>query len=75
MLRNSQEFFDTWDDYCFYKDPKNGSALMTEQELAERQHHEEAAEFEHEIELHLTRMLENQTDPGFERWENERVFC
>lgn len=69
-MRNAQEFFEMYDEYC-------SSHLMTKEEYdyyCQEQDYNEQHEAEQYAENAWLRHAENQVDPGFEQWEHSRLY-
>lgn len=76
-MKDPAEFFKLYDDYCFFKNPKNGFPLFTLEQYREYEHElelDEECRAEQEAENAWLRHAENQVDEGFERWEWSRLY-
>lgn len=75
-MKNAQEHYELWDQYCWFENPKNGFSLFSKQEYAEYQDQlmEEQAEMEAENAWLRKAEQASLDDMGFDRWEWERMY-
>ena len=70
--QSKEEFYSDWDVYCFHKDPKNGYALMTQDDYYQMNQYEAEHEAEQYAENAWLRKAEQGIDDGFDEWERSR---
>jgi hypothetical protein len=77
MKMTTQEHYEMWDDYCFFKNPSNGYALMTKDEYLMMEEYAEQEYAEQQAENAWLRQAEMATydDMAFEEYEHSRLYA
>jgi hypothetical protein len=70
-MKNPEQYFKDWDDYCYLQNPKNGYALLSQEEMNQHMEEDQAII---EAEGAWLRYAERTTmeDMGFEQYERSR---
>lgn len=74
-MRDKEQYYKDWDDYCWFSNPKNGFPLMSIKEYDEycqRLQYEDEHEAEQYAENAWLRKAEQGIDDGFDEWERSR---
>ena len=75
-MKNAQEHYKLWDQYCWFENPKNGFSLFSKEEYEHMVYQDEVHQAEMEAENAWLRKAEQASydDMAFEKWEWERMY-